>query len=288
MKKILLIILIVFGFLLIVLSIIASVLFNFHFWYSFFLIGAFLFFGSLNVKINTKNSVFKLMYEGRWRDIIILWITSVIMSFLVDVVYGRYIGNLWMYPYLQGSWNIIIPVFIYYPVGGGHIYEIFNFVKTILSKKVSSKNIITLSDRSKNYISLSLIALSLIGFIAPVLNYYLNGKDYSNKIVFFTWIFTIFSFDAIYYRIKKNSLFIDALQGNKLVIYTMIISWLLAVLSNEIPNLFSHEWIYQNIPFINFTILGVNALIFTFGWFFLVFMPIRFLEVIKILLKIRD
>lgn len=269
-------------------SLIASVVFKFHFWYSFFLVGAVSFFGCLNFLLHAKQSVYRLFLEWKWRKFIPLYLISLCIGILVDIIFGRTFGRLWIYPHLFGFWNFIIPVFIYYPLGGNHIYEIYVFIRRVLKGKISNAHSANLSDKSKKLISQIFIIFLPIGIMLPIITYVFHRMDYLTSIVIFSMVLTMFSFDAIMYRIKKESILIDILQGNIFTISTLLICYLLVVILNELPNVFSQEWIYQNVPFVHFEIFGVNTLIFTFGWFFLVLVSIRFTDFVKYVLKIDE
>ncbi|KKT37333.1 MAG: hypothetical protein UW22_C0027G0001, partial [Candidatus Gottesmanbacteria bacterium GW2011_GWB1_44_11c] len=69
---------------------------------------------------------------------------------------------------------------------------------------------------------------------------------------------------------------------------TMIGAWIITTLLTEVPNTFSWEWIYYNIPFTTSEILKINVVIFTMGWFFLVFAPVRFIDFVRLIFRLDD
>lgn len=279
MKKLI----VVFGFLLLICSIFSSIFLQFYYWYSFYVIGAFLFFGSLNCK-NKNKTVFSLLYEGELLKFLIVYFLGLVLGFSVDVIYGRYIANLWYYPHLPETMSLVIPLFIYYPFGGLQIYEIFYFLKSKLRQKFKDKSKYKLPKFLKNFVSGLLVTLLILGIIVPVLNYYFNENKYGDELVVIFMILTTFSSDMIVYKFNKTSIFFDFLEGNKLVTITMLLSWIISTLLTEYPNTYSWEWVYT-FPFTKIEILKINILVLTFGWFFLVYATVRFIDLTLYLLK---
>ncbi|MBI2110341.1 hypothetical protein HYT51_01000 [Candidatus Woesearchaeota archaeon] len=277
----------IIGFILVVGSILASIFLKFPFWYSFYVIGAFIFFGTFNYTLKTK-SVFSYILSNKWKNFLFIYIISVFFGFFVDIIYGRLIGDLWYYPYLNGIWDYFFPIFFYYPFGGLQVYEIFYFLKAKFSKIISSERAYQLSENAKTVIIDVLILLLIFGLVYPILNLVYNTNRSSDEVMTIIIVTTVFSLDAIVYKIKKDSIFLELIQGNKLMIVTMLFSWIVATLLTEFPNTFSWEWIYYNIPFIKTEILKINVIIFTFGWFWLVFAPLRGIDLVKALFGIDE
>lgn len=271
---------IIAGSILVTSSIFASIFFKFPFWYSFYVLGSFALFGGSNYKLKA-DSVYSFLLKKEWKYFFLIYSVGVLLGLFIDIVYGRILANLWSYPHLNGFFNHLIPIFLYYPFGGLQVHEIFYFLKTVLGKKLSSEENGWLSEKSKDLISNFLIAFLFLGLIIPLINFYFNSNRHANAIVFVFMILTTFSFDALVYKFNKNSLLISFIQGNKLIITTMVLSWILAASLTEIPNTFSWEWRYHNIPFTAFEVFKINILIVTFGWFFLVFAPVRAIDLVK-------
>ena len=280
-------IILVLGFLLTTLSIISSVFFHYPYWYSFYVIGAFLFFGSMN-HARKSHTVFSYLMERKFRKFLIVYVFGVGMGLFVDVIYGRHIARLWYYPNLSGIWNFAIPIFIYYPFGGLQVYEIFYFIKSFLSKSISSKNSFMIPKKIKMYLSILLVLFMILGLILPVINLLWNNNYGANELMVVIMALTIFSGDALVYLFHGNSILFEALEGNKLIIGTMIGAWIITTLLTEVPNTFSWEWIYYNIPFTTSEILKINVVIFTMGWFFLVFAPVRFIDFVRLIFRLDD
>ena len=275
---------IIIGFILIIGAIVSSIILHFYFWYTFYLVGAFMLFGSLNYKTHSP-SVYSYILKRQWKPFFVIYGLALLIGLVIDIIYGRTFSSLWYYPHLDGFWNFFFPVFLYYPFGAFQVYEIFQLTKSTLKKYLPSKIPYSFSSRIKEMIINFLIVLGILGIILPILNYYLNNNIYRNELMVLIMICTPFFMDALVYKLNKQSIFLDFLQGNPLMIAAMIIGWFVCAFLTEFPNTYSWEWIYTNIPFVKTEFLKVNLLIFTFGWFFLVFIPVRFIDLIKEILK---
>lgn len=272
------------GFFLVAFGIIASIFFHFYFWYTFYLVGAFMFFGSLNYKTHAP-SVYAYLLKNQWKHFLTMYGLALLIGLVVDIFYGRTFSSLWYYPHLNGFWNFFFPVFLYYPFGAFQVYEIFYAIRHVCQRYLSAKQMHKISYRTKELIINALIIIGILGIILPPLNYLLNGNRYANELMTVVIMLTPFFIDAVIYKRNKTSIFFDFLQGKPFMVATMVLAWLTCVLLTEFPNTFSYEWIYINIPFIQKEILGINVMIFTFGWFSLVFMPVRCIDFIKLLFK---
>lgn len=275
------------GLTLVVLSILLSVIFKFHYWYSFYVLGAFIFFGSMNYRMGSK-SVYSYILSKKWMRFIIIYSTGVIFGLLVDIVYGRNVANLWYYPHLGGIGNFLVPILLYYPFGGLQVYEIFYFCKGFLSRFIKSGSYYNLPYMIKEAIMNLLIIILILGFFIPIINLLINSNEHANEIMIVIMILITFSFDALVYKKNKESIFIEFIQGNKLIIFTLVLSWIIAVILSEVPNVFSWEWVYHNVPFTNYEIFKINIIVFTFGWFFLVYASTRLIDLVKLLFHLKE
>jgi len=274
---------IVIGTLLVCGSIIASIGFHFYFWYGFYVVGAFLLFGGLNYRLKS-GSIYAYVLDKRWGMFLALYLAGAALGFGVDIVYGRNVAHLWYYPHLRGVWDYLVPILLYYPFGGLQTAEIFYFCKATLGRRLSAARAYELGERAKALIANSLIIFLALGLTVPLLNLFLNGNRSANELMIVVMVLTTFSADAILYRMGKGSILLEALQGSKAMLATLATSWLLSVFLTEVPNIFSREWVYYNVPFTSAEVLHINIIIFTFGWFFLVCVSARGLDLIRQLL----
>jgi len=240
--------------------------------------------------LNWKNkikTVFPLLREKNGlKNFLIIYLIAILFSFVIDTIYGRTIANLWHYPHSPIHMSLLLPVFVYYPFGGFQIYEIFYFLKNKLSKRFKNNSYYTIPKIVKSILSYLLIVSLILGGALPILNFFLNENRGANELIVIFMILTAFSSDMIMYKLNKKSILFSLLGGNKLILTTMILSWIISALLTEYPNTCSWEWIYT-MPFTSFEILKINILILTFGWFFLVYVSVRSIDLIFYFLKYR-
>ncbi|MFH1848808.1 MAG: hypothetical protein ABH879_01325 [archaeon] len=266
---------ILIGFFMVIGSITASIR-GFPYWYSFYVTGAFMFFGALD----KPRSVYSLVLRGEWKRFAAIYCVTAMFGLFVDIIYGRLIGSLWHYPHLSGIWGIVVPVLIFYPFGGLQVYEIFYFVLGKASRLRPTG--FKLPARLLSIIASAQIALLAIGMIAPLILFALDSP-YANELLIMIMILVTFSFDALYYRIRKESILFEMIGLNRVYIIAFAVSWLTAVILTEVPNVFSWEWVYT-FP-IGIEIFRINIIVFTFGWFFLVMVPVRIIDIVKLQLR---
>lgn len=272
------------GLLMTVGSVSLSVYLRFPFWYSPFIIGAWLLFGSLNF-INKQRTIFYLVRSRKLFVPVVIYCLGVIFGFLVDVVYGRMINSFWIYPFLPGSLNWIIPVFIYYPIGLLHLYELYCLLRFFVEKFFPSKKAKPIS-KPGFFLAYPVILIGVIGAVLPMANYVLNQNRFAGELTIIAMVMTIFLADCLDYLLSGNSILHDLLNGRVKVFLTVFLSWLIAFTLNEIPNTYSHEWVYQNIPFTSGTFLGVNVIVATVGWIFLTLIVVRGIDLLRSLTQI--
>lgn len=271
---------------LILASIFVSVFLKFHYWFSFFSFGMFLLFGGLNHRAKAP-SIYSYIAEGKWRGFIVIYFSiAFVFGLIVDTFFGRIVSDVWIYPYLSGVYSYLVPIFVYYPLGGFQVYETFYFFKDYLKRFNCNK--LALGDKIKDSLITLILVLMILSAIMVVLALAFGFGTFRNSLMFIALGLSIFSFDAIIYKIKKESILLDALQGNPAVIMTMFASWLVNLVLTEIPNTFSWEWRYQNIPFTQLEFLKINILVITFGYFFLVFTIVRSIDMMKMLSRIKN
>ncbi len=71
------------------------------------------------------------------------------------------------------------------------------------------------------------------------------------------------------------------------MISVFLLTWFVLATLNEVPNVYSWEWIYCNIPFTRLELFKINIIIFTFGWFFLIVSFVKYIELVKLVFKLE-
>lgn len=264
-----------FGLFLSSFAVTSTIFFGYYFWYTFFLVGGILFLDYFNFRM-WNHSLLNPIFTGRAKLFLsMFFFVAVPVGIAIDLIYGRIFGNLWYYPHLNAWRKAVFPIFSYYPLGGFLSYEIFYFVcggsKKWLGKGYLWK--LNLNENQKIRIVKIMISILVIGVIIPIINFFVNKNQGGNVIISLFMFWGAFAFDFIHYLYNRKSIFLEIVEGRKHIVFTVIAATLIAALITEVPNTFSWEWIYQNVPFVSLKLFGVNVLILTLGWLFLVMFP---------------
>jgi hypothetical protein len=98
------------------------------------------------------------------------------------------------------------------------------------------------------------------------------GTNYTMIFPFLSiWLFS----DSLLLEYKTPILL--RLIKSKHIIYTLLLSSLFLVITHEVANIFSFEWMYVNIPFMHYMLYNIPVLVFI-GWIPLILFCISFVE----------
>jgi len=117
------------GFILFLYGIISAIFFSNIFWYSTFVIGGTLFLGYLNYKCK-DDSILKIFEKDKIK-VLKIYLFYLLATILIEFS-GRFILNLWAYPYFTGIDKIIHVFLIGYPFAFFFIYESFTLIKKLV------------------------------------------------------------------------------------------------------------------------------------------------------------
>ncbi|MEW6295359.1 MAG: hypothetical protein AB1467_03640 [Candidatus Diapherotrites archaeon] len=256
------------GLLLALFGIIQAVRFHSGFWYTYFIVGAWLFFDCYDFRLR-GTSILSLLLEKKFKEFFKLFFFFFAFGLLLDLIYGRFLGKFWLYPNFSYPLNYIYPAFIFYTFGAFAIYELYYFLEFFLRKKLSeNRKKKKLKEETKKRISDSLIAILFISIIAPIISFAFFSSAFIREIIFAGMVADIFAFDAVVFKRHGQSLLFEMLEGNKKILLLIIMTWIINFLLHEIPNTFAREWVYRNIPLSGAQFAGLPLLIF-WGWLFL-------------------
>jgi len=98
------------------------------------------------------------------------------------------------------------------------------------------------------------------------------GTNYTMIFPFLSiWLFS----DSL--LLEYKTLILLRLIKSKHIIYTLLLSSLFLVITHEVANIFSFEWMYVNIPFMHYMLYNIPVLVFI-GWIPLILFCISFVE----------
>lgn len=252
-----------------ILFLIAGIIFSFgaYLHYLFILIfGLFLFVRYLNYK--SKKII---LLNGKKILWIVIW--GVLTTLLVELM-GQILSPVWVYPF-----NFFNLRYDFWPSVAAYVllifcsYELMNFL--LLKLKVKNK-------KSRDINTSFVRALFVLSFLLMIVPLFWKWTLYPGvPFVFFMTGFFLFS-DLLAYVLTKESLIEKCLSSLR-YLSSFILTFLILGLITEYTNLYQRVWVYQGIPLLNVTLLGIPIIVLL-GWITLIGWWIN-LE--KIVLKLK-
>ncbi len=245
------------GFVLASAAVIAAIFWRFPYWYTPLTIGSFLFFDWLSERLAGR-SVLQFIARGHWRVGALIYFVASGLAFVVDVVYGRILADAWIYPPWRGIANIAVPVFFHYPFGFLSLYATFQTVRGLFGVAATRP-----FDLDERYGRVSFVVLALC-LVVPLLNFWLNGNRGEVELLFVVMPVSTVAFDGAREAMTGDSMLRELGANGWRYAAAIVITLAWAVLINEGPNVFAHEWVYLTHPF------GLPLwLVLILGWPFL-------------------
>lgn len=240
------------------------------YWYSYFVVGVFLVCDYVDYQFRGK-SVLSSIFDKNYKSFFFLYVFFVVASIFIEL-FGRIIGKMWYYPNYNLVDHIIHVFLIAYPFGGLSAVALYQVVRDLSGRVFKHKPNYEFLDKffEKTGNLLIILSIAILIFLAV---YYIctNSKDTR---FFILGVICLLGLDAANFKINKKSIFSEIIAGNFSVIFSIIITAIVSGLIHEVPNTFSYEWVYQNIPFVSLKIWDVNILVLTLGWIFLTLISI--------------
>jgi len=84
------------------------------YWYSYFVIGFFLFFDRLDTLFNDDSNLNRL-FSKKWRTPIFTYLTYVAVGIIIDYLMVRFLSNMWVFPQFDKLEQILHAIIIGYP-----------------------------------------------------------------------------------------------------------------------------------------------------------------------------
>lgn len=252
-------------------GIVSAILQQNPYWYSSFTIGSYLFFATLNRAFSGTSSL-PGPGGGHFRGFLRTYGAFFVVGFLIDIVYGRFIGKNWVYPHFGLFDEFVHVLVIGYPFAFFSVLETFYLFWHCLSAIIGEPSSQAASVHRGVFQATLLIGLA--GLIVPLTIPLWSNSGVVNQVVFVCMVLTTFLLDALNALRGRFSLLLEILKGNLAVLLALLFATALAALAHEVPNTYGKEWVYRNVPFTDYQVWGVNVLILTFGWLFLLVWPI--------------
>lgn len=241
--------------------------------------------------VHSFNHFYELTLTGLF-IIIYPWITDKIKNktyrrlFLIfipggliaDLLLGIYVTELWYYTY-NSLWEYILLYLWIYPVGGIVMVQSYLLFERLIIEDIGE----TTSQKRRFIILLT----SLLAILFTAISILYNAETAGLYTFISFLVLVLFNSQSIVrwsrkimttFGLKKELNRLTALEvfSRKPAKYIGIIlasSYIQAVI-HEVPNVYGQQWIYQNMPFQELTLLGVPAVVIIFGWIGLTLIPV--------------
>ncbi len=261
-------ILAIIGILILFASIYMSAVLKIPRFYVFFCIGYLIIIDFINYKLRNESVIDLLFKKSKIKATYFFIIGSLISAIVVDYFYGVLLFEIWAWNnYTLFNWIILYTVinfcFILLVYG---VYKIFEKYMDNTKYKNYKPN-----HKLRN-------TLQITGFIfllIPLINYIIFGQIGTNYTMIFPFLSIWLFSDSLLLEYKKP--IITRFIKSKHIVYTILLTSLFLVITHEVANVFSFEWMYTNIPFMHYMLYNIPVLVFI-GWIPLILFCISLVE----------
>ena len=215
------------------------------------------------------------------KNFIKVYFAFLILGLIADLIFGLWITKLWDYPGYN-LFNYLILYFFIYPFGGFVMVYSFSLLESVFIRKPRENNV---AYKHSLMTALIVAAVGFLGFFISVFFVEIF------KGFFIYSFFTLFGWGITNYiilKIKKNNLLEHIFVKSLKYLILILVAAYVQGIFHELPNLFAKEWVYQNWPFNEVTLLGIPVTVLLFGWLALVFVPYAVFEFIMLLNKVKN
>lgn len=260
--------LVILGLIILMFSIYLSAILKIPRFYVWFCIGYFIIFDFINYKIRNESIIDLLFNIKKIKATYFFIIGSLIAAIVVDYFYGVLLFEIW-------SWNN------YTLVNWIILYTIINFCFILLVYATYKIFENYMDDtKYKNYKPNHKLrnTLQITGFVfllIPLINYIIFGQIGTNYTMIFPFLSIWLFSDSLLLEYKTP--IIQRIIKSKHIIYTLLLTSLFLVITHEVANIFSFEWMYTNIPFMHYMLYNIPVFVFI-GWIPLILFCISFVE----------
>lgn len=246
-------------------------------WYTPFVLGSYVLFGSANIMAHGRSTLSAVYSNPRiW---IRLYLILAVLGFIIDVPIGRLLGDLWIYPHFDVIEQFIHVWLIGYPFALLSAVETYWFFSRLFAKRGTIDldfKIVEVPGAVRSGIMIIALILLLVALTMGIA----GNPDATRRVLFILLIVGTVAVDLLATIMDRPSIFQSAYSRNFRPLSLAALSAPVIGAIHEIPNTFAREWVYQNIPLTDFEILGVNVLVLSIGWFALLLVPLSVIHVV--------
>jgi hypothetical protein len=239
------------------------------YWYGYFVSGLFLFLDRCDVLLNHDSNLTRL-FNQNWRTPVYTYLVYLAGGLIIDLVFGIYIGNLWVYPHFNAIEKFINVILITYPFLFFNCAVFYRVLAKLLQN--FTKSLPQIGNKSRlplRRLGIIILLFTILSTCFPIIYFFIFGKMHIQGVIVICGLFGIFSLSPIALILRQKSLLERILNQDWSAIMALLCSIPINALINEVPNTFAWQWRYQNMPFASLEILGVPVLVLTLGWAYL-------------------
>jgi hypothetical protein len=250
-----------------------SAIFNANiYWYSYFVIGSFLFFDPLDASVNKDSNITRLL-QGHWQTVCYSYLTFILSALVIDLLIARYIADMFLYQHYDIRDFFIHVILIGYPFAFLSCSALYRFLHGLFLRLLPFMPPPDI--QTKPYlrpIAGLLLFGTILSVILPLINFIFFKNRFVHELVVICLFIGVFSLSPIKLILGKKCLLGDMLSGDRAAIFALLVAIPINAFAHEIPNTFIWEWRYQDIPFTSMQIMNVHILVLTIGWTCLTFL----------------
>jgi hypothetical protein len=228
----------------------------------------------IDYKLRKESLINNIFSKKHLKSTLIFLIGAIASATVVDYFYGVKLFEIWLWnSYTTFNWIILYTIINFSFIILS--YQTYKIIEYFISKKIKEKHI---EIKNKQKTKRTFFKIGIIFLIIPLINYLLFKNIGTNYTMLLPFI-SILLFSDMFLLKYKTPVTIRVLKHDRKTIYSALLTTLFLVITHEIINIFSYEWIYINIPFINLQILTVPIAVII-GWIPLILFCISFVELI--------
>ena len=234
-----------------------------------FVSGLFLFLDRCDARLNHDSNLTRL-FSQNWRTPVYTYLVYLTGAFILDLLFGSFIGNLWVYPQFDWTERLINVILIGYPLAFFSCAAFYRvLVKLLDDFRINPPQDAHNATRALQGLGNIILFVTMLSTCFPILYFFVFGKIHIQSVIIICGLIGIFSLSPITLLLRQNSLLERLLNKDWPAAMALFISIPVNALAHELPNTFAWEWHYQNMPFTSLEILGVPVIVLTVGWTYL-------------------
>ena len=231
---------------------------GFAFWYAGFVFFFWLALGAMNYHHYTS----LWLLRNRPYKLILFYLIMLVLAILADFVVFQKIVNLWSYPQYN-SWDDWVRLYtVIYPFGGLAVLELIYFLASVFREPLRfDVRELHFEHWIIDHLDLWLL---LALFLSPISVVFIDIPALTSLMLVGLFVWGIIATWKLKYHIRHWLHYVSIITA----------AYIMSIFLHEIPNTAVFEWLYNDAPFWNQSIIGVPLYII-FGWYILALMMLR-------------